>query len=60
MRQVVWVVENPERVDFGWKDRFVAPAKLNNEHVLRMIYEKTGDRKVVVTFYPSRRKRYEG
>ena len=60
MRQVVRVVENPEKVDVGWKGRFIASAKLNREHVLRVVYEKVGDRKLVVTFYPARRKRYEG
>ena len=60
MRQVVRVVENPERVDVGWKGRFIASARLNREHVLRVVYEKVGDRKLVVTFYPARRKRYEG
>jgi len=59
MRQVVSVVENPERVDVGWKGRFIASANLNREHVLRVVYEEVGDRKLVVTFYPARRKRYE-
>jgi len=39
---------------------FIASAKLNREHVLRVVYEKVGDRKLVVTFYPARKKRYEG
>jgi len=60
MRQVVGVVESPERVDVGWKGRFIASARLNREHVLRVVYEKVGDRKVVVTFYPARRERFEG
>jgi hypothetical protein len=60
MRQVVRIVESPERVDVGWKGRFIASAKLNKEHVLRVVYEKVGDRKVVVTFYPARRERFEG
>jgi len=59
-RRVVRVLENPERVDVGWKGRFIASAKLNKEHVLRVVYEKVGDRKLVVTFYPGRRERYEG
>jgi len=37
-----------------------ASAKLNKKHVLRVVYEKVGDRKLVVTFYPARRERYEG
>jgi hypothetical protein len=60
IRQVVRAVENPEKVDVGWKGRFIASSKLNTEHVLRVVYEKIGDRKLVVTFYPARRKRYEG
>jgi len=60
MRQVVRVVESPERVDVGWKGRFIASAKLNREHVLRVVYEEVGDKKQVVTFYPARRERYEG
>jgi len=60
MSEVVRVVESPERVDVGWKGRFIASARLNREHVLRVVYEKVGDRKVVVTFYPARRERFEG
>lgn len=60
VRQVVRVLENPERVDVGWKGRSVASAKLNRDHVLRVVYEEVRDRKLVVTFYPARRKRYEG
>ena len=58
--RVVEAVQNPKRVDVGWKGRFIASAKLNREHVLRVVYEKVGDRKLVVTFYPARRVRYEG
>jgi len=60
IQQVIRVVENPKKVEVGWKGRFIASAKLNREHVLRVVYEKVGDRKLVVTFYPARRKRYEG
>jgi len=60
MSEVVRVVESPERVDVGWKGRFIASARLNREYVLRVVYEEVGDRKVVVTFYPARRIRYEG
>jgi len=60
LRKVVSVVEHPEGVDVGWKGRFIASARLNREHVLRVVYEKVGDRKLVVTFYPAKRERYEG
>ena len=60
VRRVVEAVQNPEWVDVGWKGMFIASARLNKEHVLRVVYEKVGDRKLVVTFYPARRERYEG
>ena len=60
MEQVARVVDNPDRVDAGWKGRFIASSKLNREHVLRVVYEKVDDRKLMVTFYPTRRERYEG
>lgn len=56
---VVRVLESPERVERSWKGRFIALSSLNREHVLRVVYEKVGDKKVVVTFYPARRVRYE-
>jgi len=59
LRQVVKVVQNPERVYVGWKGRFIASGRLNREHVLPVVYEKVDDRKMVVTFYPARRRGYE-
>jgi hypothetical protein len=43
-----------------WKDRFVAIGPLDAGHMLRIIYEKENGNIVVVTFYPVRRRRYEG
>jgi len=60
VKQVVNAVKNPETADVGWKGRFIASTKLNRDHVLRVVYEKIDDKKLVVTFYPARRKRYEG
>lgn len=59
-KQIVRVVENPEKVNVGWKGRFIASARLNKEHVLRVVYEEVGNKKLVVTFYPARSERYEG
>ena len=60
LKQVVEVVLHPERADVGWKRRFIASGMLNRRHLLRVVYEKVGDTKLVVTFYPARRERYEG
>jgi len=60
MEQVVKAVKKPVRVDVGWKGRHIATAPLDREHVLRVVYEEVDAKKVVVTFYPARRRRYEG
>jgi len=57
---VIRVLASPERVERCWKGRFIAWSSLNRKHVLRVVYEEVGDKKVVVTFYPARRARYEG
>jgi len=56
---VIMTVEEPEKVERGWKNRFIAIHSLNTEHVLRVVYEKVEDVNIIVTFYPARRKRYE-
>jgi len=37
----------------------IAQKVIDDEHVLRVVYEIEGDEIVIVTFYPGRRKRYE-
>jgi len=59
MEQVVKAVKKPKRIDVGWKGRLIATASLNREHELRVVYEEVGAKKIVVTFYPARRRRYE-
>ncbi len=53
------VVLQPDRVERGYKGRFIAQKGLDKEHVIRVIYEVKSDCIFVITLYPGRRKRYE-
>lgn len=53
------VIRSPDRIDRGHKGRSIAQRRLDEEHVIRIVYE-TGMEKIrVVTVYPGRRLRYE-
>lgn len=57
-----WVsrtMQEPEHVSRGQMGRWVAQRRINDEHLLRVIYEEGPHERVVVTFYPARRNRYE-
>lgn len=57
--QVQDVVDHPERVIPQSEDRFIAQKKITERHVLRVVYRKEGNARIVITFYPGRRVRYE-
>ena len=57
---VIKVIKEPEKVEKGRKGRLIAQRETNMEHVLRVVYEEKDNEIVVITFYPARRKRYEG
>ena len=58
--QVVDVIDHPDRVDEGHHGRQIAQGTLDESHVLRVVFEEADNEIVVVTFYPGRRRRYEG
>jgi hypothetical protein len=55
---VVAAVRKPLAVSPGFSDRLIAQGVLDEEHVLRVVYEEN-DEITVVTLYPGRRRRYE-
>ena len=57
--QVEETVLNPERVISQPGDRFIAQKGISERHVLRVVYREEGETRVVITFYPGRRERYE-
>lgn len=59
--QVEETLYNPERLleeDDG-AGRFIAQKRITERHVLRVVYRQEGEMRVVITFYPERRDRYE-
>ena len=56
--QVEHAVTIPDRV-FPEGGKLIAQARISETHVLRVVYREEGDERVVITFYPGRRARYE-
>ena len=57
--EVVEAVRQPSGVFPGYMGRSVAQRELDDERVLRVVYEEMPGEVVIVTFYPGRKERYE-
>ena len=57
--QIEDVLHNPEKVEDTIKNRKIAQKEVNSNHLIRVIFEKKGNKIKIITFYPARRKRYE-
>jgi hypothetical protein len=57
-KQVESAVTSPDRL-MTEGGRLIAQARISDTHVLRVVYRQEGDERVVITFYPGRRARYE-
>ena len=57
--EVKKTIEDPDSLKGGMNNRMIAQRAVDEEHLLRVIYEKRGDDIVIVTFYQARRERYE-
>jgi hypothetical protein len=55
---VIDTVERPERIDPGYRGRMIAQRILDENRVLRVVFEEDASELRVITFYPSRRARY--
>ena len=52
---VIGAVCNPEKVERSRNNRFVAERAIDEEHLIRVIYEIRGDEMAIITFYPARK-----
>ena len=52
-------MSNPDKVISQPNGRFIAQKRITEQHVLRIVYREEGEKRVVITFYPGRRERYE-
>ena len=51
---VIGIIRRPEEVLSGYSDRLIALAALDEEYILRVVYEEDGEI-IVITLYPRRR-----
>lgn len=52
-------IREPDHVSRARRSRWVAQRMLGERHLLRVIYEESPQERIVITFYPARRSRYE-
>jgi len=57
--QVIEIITNPDSIDRSRHPLLIAQKKISSTHVLRVVYKKESNNKIVITFYPGRRKDYE-
>ncbi len=57
--KVIQAILQPSKVEASRKNRFVSERAIDETHLLRVIYEVSEDRIIVITFYPAKRCRYE-
>ena len=57
--QVRETVLNPDKVISQPGGRFIAQKTITVRHVLRVVFREEGEKRVVITFYPGRKERYE-
>lgn len=53
------IIRFPDTIDKGYKNRLIAQKRMDDEHVLRVVYEEQADKIIAITVYPGRRLRYE-
>ena len=53
------IIEFPDKIEKGYKARLVAQKRVDDFHVVRVVYETRIRELYVITVYPARRSRYE-
>lgn len=57
--EIIKTVNNPNLIDRSRPSLLIAQKKISATHVLRVVYKKENNNKVIITFYPGRVKQYE-
>lgn len=58
-RHVTLALQRPDLIDRSRLPLLIAQIGFDADHVLRVVYRQEGNKKIVITFYPGRRKQYE-
>lgn len=56
---VLKTIQNPDLVDDTRRPLKIAQRGFDNTRVLRVVYKEALEGKVIITFYPGRKKQYE-
>ena len=59
LEQVIETVSHPDSVIAQAGGRLIAQKVITAQHVLRVIYREQSNQRIVITFYPGRKDRYE-
>ena len=51
-------LKNPDETVKGYEGRLIAHKLLDEQHVLRIVYDKESDNLKVITVYPAKKERY--
>ncbi|MBE0431067.1 MAG: hypothetical protein IBX67_04490 [Dehalococcoidia bacterium] len=57
-RTLIKTVRRPDEIVRGEGSRFIAHKVLDETYILRVVYEETGNKLEIVTFYRAKKKRY--
>lgn len=55
---VMQVIADPEMTDYSRMPLKIAQRSFDKTRVLRVVYKEEGDDKLVITFYPGRKRHY--
>ena len=58
-KQVLRAIKFPDKKEKGKDKRLISQINIDEKHVLRVVYEKVGNKITVITFYPGMKKQYE-
>ena len=57
--QVIETLNKPDLIDRSRAPLLISQRRISQTHVLRVVYKKENNNKIIITFYPGRRKDYE-
>lgn len=57
-KDVLDVINNPDIIDYSRLPLLIAQKDMDKSHVLRVVYKIKDNVKIIITFYPGRKKQY--
>jgi hypothetical protein len=58
--EILNILKNPDKIDRGYKNRYIAQKIKDEKHVIRIVFELNDENNIsIITMYPGRRDRYE-